>query len=93
MLGGPFAVFADLLRSSRIFASLRETTLNKTQFSRGDAKIRKASIRKDRKASMTVAYFSCPSADCSIFFAAVLMSLKFNTALNNMLNSPKFCHR
>ena len=23
----------------------------------------------------------------------VLMSLKFNTVLNSMLNSPKFCHR
>ena len=27
------------------------------------------------------------------FGASVLMSLKFNTVLNSMLNSPKFCQR
>jgi hypothetical protein len=27
------------------------------------------------------------------FTGSLLMSLKFNTVLNSMLNSPKFCHR
>jgi hypothetical protein len=27
------------------------------------------------------------------FAGSVFMSLKFNTVLNSMLNSPKFCHR
>ena len=27
------------------------------------------------------------------FAVSILMSLKFNTVLNSMLNSPKFCQR
>ena len=34
-----------------------------------------------------------PSRGVVGFGASVLMSLKFSTVLNSMLNSPKFCHR